>query len=226
MYFSLFFWLSIIGLIVWLVRRSRRKAKALAQRLDRAMERLTSVEHALKKIEGRFAALEGKGERPEAELKVEISAAPVPLVESASVPAPPREEPVLPIAPVREAIVALTDVPDKPIAAVVPPRASGTEQGFRRMERLFIENWTGILGVVVLVAGVTFIGIYMAFRLEPFSRFLMTVAAAAALFCASLFLRRTPRLRSIPCLCSRTSLTGYSCPLPCSFIRLSLNGEL
>jgi hypothetical protein len=48
-----------------------------------------------------------------------------------------------------------------------------------------IENWTGILGVVVLVAGVTFLAVSLALRLGPLARFLLTLLAALALILPS-----------------------------------------
>jgi hypothetical protein len=48
-----------------------------------------------------------------------------------------------------------------------------------------IENWTGILGVVVLVAGVTFLAVSLALRLGPLARFLLTLLVALALMLPS-----------------------------------------
>ena len=67
---------------------------------------------------------------------------------------------------------------------------SELQERWSRLERQLIENWTGILGAVVLVAGITFIGGYTGFRLSPFYRTLMIVAAAGALVAGSLFLDR------------------------------------
>lgn len=53
-----------------------------------------------------------------------------------------------------------------------------------------MENWTGILGSAVLVAGITFIGGYTGLRLSPFYRTLMIVAAAALLAGGGILLDR------------------------------------
>jgi hypothetical protein len=58
------------------------------------------------------------------------------------------------------------------------------------VERALIQNWTGILGAVIFVAGVSFLGIYTAVRLDPFLRFLMIVAAAAGLIALYAVLHR------------------------------------
>ena len=44
-----------------------------------------------------------------------------------------------------------------------------------------LENWTGILGAVILVTGVGFLGIYAALRVTPFARFWFISGGAAAL---------------------------------------------
>lgn len=72
----------------------------------------------------------------------------------------------------------------------VPPPHKREAPPWQRIEQMFIENWTGILGAVVVVAGMTFLGIYTALQLAPFYRFLMTIAVAGALVGASEFLRR------------------------------------
>lgn len=65
-----------------------------------------------------------------------------------------------------------------------PPAPTGNES-WRRLERTLIENWTGILGVVVLVAGVTFLAVSIALRLGPLARFLLTLLVALALILPS-----------------------------------------
>lgn len=61
-------------------------------------------------------------------------------------------------------------------------------RGMGRFERLFMENWTGILGALVVVAGVTFVGIYTAIRLAPVYRFLMTLGVGGVLVGGALVL--------------------------------------
>ena len=198
MYF-LFEWLVIVGIIVLLTRSSRNRVRDLAQRVDQALERLTAVEAALNRLEGRIASPEGKGERPVPEQKAEVSPAAVAPSEFPVLPTPQPRELVPPTIPEPKVVVGREAAPPvEPFAAKIePPHVSELEQRLRRIEQLFIENWTGILGAVVLVAGVTFIGIYMALRLAPLSRFLMTVAMAAVLFGASLVLRRREAWRAL-----------------------------
>jgi hypothetical protein len=54
---------------------------------------------------------------------------------------------------------------------------------------MLLENWTGILGAIVLVTGVGFLGIYAALRVSPQLRFLMICAFAAGLLGARFALR-------------------------------------
>jgi hypothetical protein len=60
------------------------------------------------------------------------------------------------------------------------------QQRWRQLERRLIANWTGLLGVVVIVAGVTFAAINVALTLNAGQRFLALVAVAVALALPSL----------------------------------------
>lgn len=79
----------------------------------------------------------------------------------------------------------------------VPREPSALQQRWKRLERQLIENWTGILGSAVLVAGITFIGAYGGLRLSPFYRSLMIAGAAAALLAGSLFLDRRANWKAL-----------------------------
>ncbi|MFN6134574.1 MAG: hypothetical protein ACK46L_17020 [Synechococcaceae cyanobacterium] len=94
--------------------------------------------------------------------------------------------------------------PIKPRVNASPPpprRDQGRELDkrlpWRGLERQLIENWTGLIGVLVLVAGITFLVVNIALRLGPLARFLLTLAAAAALIAPSLRWGRHPRWRSL-----------------------------
>ena len=77
-----------------------------------------------------------------------------------------------------------------------PP--SPVQERWNRVETQVIENWTGILGAAVLVAGITFIGGYTGLRMSPFYRSLMIVGAAATLAAGPGESRRRPRNWPIP----------------------------
>jgi len=79
----------------------------------------------------------------------------------------------------------------------LPALPSPLKEHWRHIEHMFIENWTGILGTVVIVAGVAFIGIYTALRLAPVYRFMMTVGFAGALIGVSIYLRRHEPWRAL-----------------------------
>jgi hypothetical protein len=57
----------------------------------------------------------------------------------------------------------------------------------------FLSNWTGVLGSIVLVAGIGFLGTYAALRMPPFARFALVLLASAALFFGYLSLRERER---------------------------------
>jgi hypothetical protein len=98
-------------------------------------------------------------------------AAPSPVAAAATAPAPaPVAAPpvVLPPAPPRRPVPAPKPVPTGPTF-------------WERAATVLLENWTGILGAVVLVTGVGFLGIYTALRMAPPYRFLLICAFAGGL---------------------------------------------
>jgi len=50
------------------------------------------------------------------------------------------------------------------------PKTSGF---WRELEKQFLDNWTGIIGSMILVTGIGFVGIYAALNVSPFVRFLI-----------------------------------------------------
>jgi hypothetical protein len=68
----------------------------------------------------------------------------------------------------------------KPVSPRLKPVPTGPTW-WERAATVLLENWTGILGAMVLVTGVGFLGIYAALRLAPPYRFLMICAFAGSL---------------------------------------------
>lgn len=195
-------WLIVIGVIVWLIVRSTARRRQLVE----MGERLVEAENRLDRLEQQF--------RNSAQLEAPVAAqgvaaAPREASEAATPAGPPELEPVIPVPAAPELARAAPPRPSAPPPqetratdeALVPLRAPSPppviNERWQRYERLFMENWTGILGSVVVVAGVTFVGIYAALQLAPFYRFLMTVAAAGALGGASFLLRRREAWRAL-----------------------------
>ena len=56
----------------------------------------------------------------------------------------------------------------------------GLASRWQAIEKAFVDNWTGILGSVVMVAGVGFLGVYAALKVAPVYRFFMVVALSVA----------------------------------------------
>ena len=52
---------------------------------------------------------------------------------------------------------------------------------FKRFEHVFIESWIALIAVVILVAGISFLGIWASTRISPESRFALIVVASAFL---------------------------------------------
>lgn len=61
-----------------------------------------------------------------------------------------------------------------------------------KLEEQFADNWTGIIGAILLVIGVGFGGTYMALSVEPVIRFILISAIAAVLLGAYYYLNRFP----------------------------------
>ncbi|OHD62777.1 MAG: hypothetical protein A2176_14870 [Spirochaetes bacterium RBG_13_51_14] len=61
---------------------------------------------------------------------------------------------------------------------------------WKKFEKQFIENWTGIVGAIIMVLGVTFLAIYAALRLSPLNRFIMMIVISLVLLGIHLYLRK------------------------------------
>jgi hypothetical protein len=75
---------------------------------------------------------------------------------------------------------------------VRPAKVAAAPGFWQKAERQFMENWTGILGAVIMVMGVGFLGGYAFFRMTPFFRFLLLLAFSALLMGLFAFLRKKP----------------------------------
>ena len=113
--------------------------------------------------------------------------------EPASFELEPELEPVL---EATAAPVAPPAVPPPPPRRPVPP-APTEPTWWDRASTIVLENWTGILGAVVLVTGVGFLGIYATLRLAPPFRFLMICAFAVGLLGARFALRNRAFARQL-----------------------------
>ncbi len=82
----------------------------------------------------------------------------------------------------------------QPVAHTAPAEVKKKEKPefIKKLEVRFAENWTGILGAIILVVGVAFLGIYAALKMRPEARFAMIVLVAAGLFAVSIILSRKP----------------------------------
>ena len=109
---------------------------------------------------------------------------------------PPRVEPPRAKSP-RELSLPPKRSPSPPASPPVQKPAHKGNESWRRLERTLIENWTGILGVLVLVAGVTFLAVSLALRLGPLARFLLTLLVALALMLPSALWGRRQRWRRL-----------------------------
>ncbi len=49
---------------------------------------------------------------------------------------------------------------------------------FKKFEHVFIESWIAVIAVIILVAGISFFGIWASTRISPISRFWLIVGSA------------------------------------------------
>ncbi|MCP9848394.1 hypothetical protein [Cyanobium sp. Morenito 9A2] len=180
--------LQLQGIDLRLIDLERRQDERAERRSPSPLPEPTPPSPTAEPREVRSDSLHGSAERLGSTPPPPSS--PRPPHQQGSVRAPQAPEPER--SPSRRPAVRRPPLPPAPLPLAPPPPApaepSALQLLWRRIERLFIENWTGILGVLVVVAGVTFVVINVALRLGPFQRFWMTVAAAAALAAPSFVL--------------------------------------
>lgn len=162
-------WIAVIALFVWAGYRLSR-ADARLQHLERRLARLEAREQAAPvPAEASATRAVPTPVPPAAALEPDASEA----RPAAARPAPPEPGPA----------------PSPPPRAPRPSPAARLLERWRPLERQLIENWTGILGAALLVAGVAFLGIYSALFVGPLPRTLM-IAATAGLLAAGYALLR------------------------------------
>ncbi|MBO2009886.1 hypothetical protein J4E00_12560 [Siccationidurans soli] len=114
--------------------------------------------------------------------------APLPLAAAVAVAPPVAQPPIVPpVAP----------PPPAPPRRPPPPPVPTGPSWWERASTILLENWTGILGAVVLVTGVGFLGIYATLRMAPPFRFLMICAFSAGLLGARFALRNKEFARQL-----------------------------
>ena len=198
------FWpILIIGLIaLWARRRGGRRSAEFEPTLSELSGRLQEVRQRIADVEDRVARLEQAGVAPAVPLAAAPEVAPeapvIPAAEAAPVAAAvSTEQPrtlreIIGIEPLAEREAPAVAAAPSPVEEAV----SALQRRRKELEQRLIENWTGILGAVVVVAGVTFVGIYTALKLAPFYRFLLTLVAAGALVGGSFVLARKDAWRT------------------------------
>ena len=127
------------------------------------------MERRLRQLESRMDVLppapaeRPKSERHEADTSTPVLPAAV-AVEAAPVsPASPADSPPQPLLQPLLPERTPSRLPPSTAPRTVPTRPGPRAPG--KLERLLVENWTGILGVLVVVAGVTFIVVNVGLQL-------------------------------------------------------------
>lgn len=163
--------------------------------------RIQDLEERLRKLEGRAA--DSEAGRPSEPAPPQRLQAVTPDLPGRNPPQPRAEPPrpaaaVLPVAAAAASPSVMGPSRATDVAKNSPtPTGSAPDTLWRRVERQLIENGTGILGVVVLVAGLTFLVVNLALRFGPLPRFLLTQAIAGGLIAPSLIWRAPDRWRPL-----------------------------
>ncbi len=160
----------------------RQQNRALAQRLSRLEAALNKASQPAEK-----SPVPGTDTRPVAETE-----------DFAFETAEPTVSPVSP-GRISEAKKKAEPAPAAPLPKFVAPGAPKVTPKpagpvfWKKVERQFLENWTGILGAVIMVVGAAFLGGYAYLQMVPFHRFLLLIAFAGLLMGLFAFLRRRPK---------------------------------
>lgn len=143
-----------------------------------------------------LAPAETSEAEPTQPVEADPATQPEPAQEATPAPAEPAEAPVsppvpTPPAPAPRPRTAPPRPPLPPARPVLRPKPVPSGPTFwERTSTVLLENWTGILGAVVLVMGVGFLGIYAALRVSPQLRFLLICAFAGVLLGTRFALRQ------------------------------------
>lgn len=225
--FGLVFFTLILALLVWgclaLLKGLSRAltpappASDLSQDplLLRLESRLRDLEQRLWTLETRLAERAAPlTDQPGADQQRLQSAAAQPRTDPAAHlstpagPAPPRRaDPLLPAPGHSAAHAPRPPAPAQPPPslraggqrqdATTPVRANGPPQWWLKLRSHWSENWTGILGTAAVVAGVTFVAIHLALRLDAVQRFVLVSLVAAGMVVPSLSIGRRERWRDL-----------------------------
>lgn len=201
-----FLFLIVIVLGIFIVVLLSR-TEGLRARLDEAERRLRILEGSGESAPARIRESSHPESRPaDVPLKKNVVSEPPPSRTSEPVETPIREpqkpqEHVAAAEPAAKrpqyaAAEARSEqsmpVEKAPAAKPIPKPARQKSELWQKIERQLIENWTGMLGAVILTAGLGFLAVYAALSLAPVFRFFMMLAIAGSLAGAAFYLEKKP----------------------------------
>ncbi|MGB1241704.1 MAG: hypothetical protein ACPG49_04230 [Chitinophagales bacterium] len=183
-------------LIFVLFRRTKKQSK----HIEELKTHLKTMAFRLKSLEaGKVAKQEDFIQsKLEGELSQENTSQQASIEELQKSPTLISEQESLEITPKEiETIKQLEELPyiemvnRQPIEEKTPePSPQKTNSIWHQLEEQFADNWTGIIGAILLVLGIGFAGTYAAFYVEPVIRFLLISATAGILFGGYYYLNR------------------------------------
>ena len=113
-----------------------------------------------------------------------------------------RKVPALPRSSADSALAPVTSPSDVGVSIKSKPPPGAVRQSIRNsnwqwIEQQLLKNWTGLLGVLAVVSGVSFVAISSLLVMEPFQRFLLLEAICLGMIVPSFVIRGDHRLRPL-----------------------------
>lgn len=129
--------------------------------------KLTDLEERYHRLEERLSLFEQSGLEPTDKDPINSYH---PEIEKTLIPEPliPEPSPEIPV-----------DVSDDEKKSVPLKKTHSLSPVLKKLEKQFLDNWTGILGAVIIVVGVGFLSLYAALKMGEFARFLLLLLLAA-----------------------------------------------
>lgn len=131
-------------------------------------------------------------------LKKRISDIESPEIIQKNVDSTPVETPNLGVS--TEEILSPESLPKLPAETVSPDKKKQWKTAvilLKRFEHIFIESWIAVIAVVILVAGISFFGIWASTRISPVFRFWIIVSSAILLGGLSVFAGRYKKFQPL-----------------------------
>lgn len=180
------FFIILLFIVVFIIRAQ------LKNQMDVLGKKLSNTEEELRIASDRISVLEDENplndvkEKEESYSGEQISSSPTKIIEQPSYNIP-KSPSVTNVKEINTKLELKTS--NKPIENIID-KVELRPTFFQKYEKKIAENWTGIVGTILMVLGVGFLGVYTALKVSEFFRFVMIVACSAGMIGGFFFLRK------------------------------------